>query len=448
MSSIIDIIKNIIIGVVGVFILQELASFTLGRIFDKAGSKIPSILNLIKEHRINKFYSIKNTSDYKRFEYEYLIEYYGQFFFTDIIKMKKIPVFSVPYSESNTADCSIRDYDKLGVKENVDFEFSPEKHQKYKKKRYYKKYHYIVGAKIKAPDRPGFMLDELKCDESGKVRQFKVYVGTYAENVYSTHVLEYELYKLYKKRKKGYAHLIEKSAVRNAMHKSVCGKDNPQEYIASMRKSLCSGEGRDSLLSVQMLVLIKNGDDYDIKIIQRSKEVAVAPERFQLVPSGGFEILNDSISGFSKYEIEDNYSAGCAVFREYLEEIFGIEEFEGKGVGSVNEALMKDDRILAINRLIKEKKADFSFLGSVIDLAGLRHELSFVLVIHDDEYNTNNKFFGNEECKNRIFISGVSFNNFEERDDIWENLHGPSAAMWMLFKQSEICKKLRNEKTK
>ncbi|WP_026511583.1 hypothetical protein [Butyrivibrio sp. LC3010] len=438
----IDIFEKILLGAVGLFVFQEFASYILNKIFQKAEKKIPSIFGFVKNNYINNFYKVKNSEDYKKFEYEYLREYYGDYFFSDTVTGGKIPVFSVSYKNITKADSSIRDYDILGNKENVDFDFSPENHQKYKRNKYYREYHFLVGSKIKAPDRPGYMLDELICDKDGKMEQFKGYVGTYAENVYSNHVLEYELFKLYRKRKKGYRYLIKKSRIRNAMHKSVCGKDEVQEYFDSMRKSLCRGEGRDSLLSVQMLVLIKNDDNYDIKIIQRSKEVAVAPERFQLVPSGGFEILNDSVSGYSKYEVEDNYSAGCAVFREYLEEIFGIEEFEGRGVGSVNEALMKDFRIQKINQLIKEGKADFSFLGSVIDLAGLRHELSFVLVIYDDEYNNQNQFMGNEECKNRNFISGVTLKNFEKRDDIWENLHGPSAAMWMLFKNSEIYKKL------
>jgi len=437
MGNVIEIIRNLIIGVVGLFIIQELASFILGKFFDKVGKRIPSLLRIIKAHHIDKFYKTKNKPEYKKFEYEYLKEYYGLDFFTET-KGGRIPVFTVPYIEDDSSEVkSIRYYDFLGDSENVDFSFLPEDHQKYKKNKYYKKYHYLVGSKIKAPDRPGFMLDELKCNADGKMTQFRGYVGTYAENVYSNHVLEYELYKLYQKRNKGYDYVIKKSSIRNAMHKSVSKNIGTTEFKESMRKSLCSGEGRCSLLSVQMLVLIKNGNDYDIKIIQRSKDVAVAPDRFQLVPSGGLEILNDSITGFTEYEIEDNYSAGCAIFREYLEEIFGIEEFEGKGEGSVNEVLLKDERILNINRLLSDKKAEFCFLGSVMDLAGLRHELSFLLVIHDEEYN-NNKFLGNEECKNRSFISKVKLSNFEERKDIWKNLHGPSAAMWMLFKNSSF----------
>lgn len=439
MENLISIIRNVVIGVCGVFILQELASYVISKIFDKVERKVPSILSKIKEYRIEKFYAIKNSPDYKKFEREYLTEYYGLDFFTDTTK-GTIPVFTVPYSrmDASLAKESIRDFDSLGNKDNVVFSFSAKEHQNYKKKKYYKEYHYLVGSKIKAPDRPGFMLKQLICDENEKMVQFRGYVGTYAENVYTNHVLEYELFKLYKKRDRGYGYLIENSVIRNSMHESVRSPKGSPEYKESMRKSLCSGEARDSLLSVQMLVLLRNGNDYDIKIIQRSKDVAVAPDRYQFVPSGGFEILNDSTNGYTDFEIKDNYSAGCAVFREYLEELFGMEEFEGKGNGSVNEALLKEERILTINRLIKEKKADFCFLGSVMDLAGLRHELSFLFVVHDEEYNVNNKFLGNEESKSKSFISEVTLSNFDEQNLIWENLHGPSAAMWMLFKNSSI----------
>lgn len=46
-----------------------------------------------------------------------------------------------------------------------------------------------------------------------------------------------------------------------------------------MKKSLESGEGRQSLLSVQMFVLMKQTDNYFIRVIQHSKNVVVAPER-------------------------------------------------------------------------------------------------------------------------------------------------------------------------
>lgn len=402
----------------------------------------------MKAPTAEEFYKVKNTTSYKKFEYEYLENYYGSDFFTDTVN-GKIPVFTLPYGEtvgSNyLASNSIKDFDFLGDKKDLSCEFSIRNHQKYKKGIYYKNYHSIVGSKIKFPDRLGFMLKEFNCDEDGKMVGFSGYVGTYAENVYSTHILEYELFKLYQERDKGYEYLIKNSTLRNSMHKLGCCAKKSSEYNDAMYKSLCRGYGRDSLLGVQMLVLIKHGSDYDIKVIQRSKNVAVAPECFQLVPSGGFEIMSNSNFPCSKDEIEDNYSVGCAVFREYLEEIFGIDEFKGNEIDSVNEALLKDERILAVNKLIKEKKADFCFLGSTLNLAGLRHELSFLLVIYDEKYNESNTFLGNEECKNKNFISNVTVSNFEEREDIWNNLHGPSGAMWMLFKNSSIYQKVMND---
>lgn len=41
------------------------------------------------------------------------------------------------------------------------------------------------------------MLDEIETDADGNLCRIRAHVGTYAENVYSTHVLEYELYRAY-----------------------------------------------------------------------------------------------------------------------------------------------------------------------------------------------------------------------------------------------------------
>ena len=75
------------------------------------------------------------------------------------------------------------------------------------------------------------------------------------------------------------------------------------------------------------------------------------------------------------------------------------------------------------------------------------HELSFVLVIKDDEY-LQQKFYGNDEGVNRAFIPNVTLSNFEKRDDIWSNLHRPSAAMWSLFKESKVYKEILEESSR
>ena len=409
--------------------------------------RVPSILSILQDKRIQEFYKVIKSDEYKKFEFEYLKLYYGEENFTHTHN-GIIPVFTIKYDSKNDEKVdSITYYDKLADKKGVDFSFSIDKHTGYKKNRYFKKYNTIVGRNIKAPDRPGFMLDEIVCNNNGEMNFFRGYIGTYAENVYSNHVLEYEMYKLFcwnKKRDIITDKLFEKSVIRNAMHASLKRKSFSDMKTEVMRESLRRGEGRKSLLGVQMIVLMKGEDDYYISIIQRSKNVAVAPGIFQLVPSGGFEILNDSMNGYSKYEIEANYSPGFAILREYIEEIFGESEFEGVGMGGVNEAILKDKHICKIEEMLKCGHAQLEFLGSVMDLAGLRHELSFALVIKDREYSRQ-KFYGNDEGVSRAFIPSVTLSNFEKRDDIWSNLHRPSAAMWSLFKESKVYKEIREE---
>lgn len=436
-----------LLGIVLLFFLQELASYILNIFFGKAEKRFPSMLSVLQNKRTQDFYRVIKSEEYKKFEFEYLKLYYGEENFTHTHN-GIIPVFTVKYDYTNDEKVdSITYYDKLADKNGVDFSFSIDRHTGYKKNRYFKKYNSIVGKNIKAPDRPGFMLDKIVCNNNGEMISFRGYIGTYAENVYSNHVLEYEMYKLFcwnKKREMISDKLFKKSLIRNVMHASLKRKSFSNVKSELMRESLRRGEGRKSLLSVQMLVLMKYQDDYCISIIQRSENVAVAPGIFQLVPSGGFEILNDSMNGYSKYEIEANYSPGLAIFREYIEEIFGESEFEGTGKGSVNEALLKDKHICKIEEMLKSGQAQFEFLGSVMDLAGLRHELSFVLVIKDDEYSQQ-KFYGNDEGVNSAFIPDVTLSNFEKRDDIWSNLHRPSAAMWSLFKESKVYKEIMEE---
>lgn len=423
--------------------------YILGKGVDFLEKKIKRALKKNKDNNVKHFYEVLNSSEYKEFEYQVLQNYYGLDFFTKV-NNHDFPAYSVKYeNDDEVAINSIRDFDYLALnKDELGVVFNEEEHQEYKKNLYYKEYYKIVGSKIKAPNRPGFLLKEINLN-GDVMNGFSARVGTYAENVYSTHALEYEMYNafLYAKKKKltvsdNFNEIKEILKLRNQIHSDV----DPKDYLNSMRKSLLSGITHETLLSVQMIVLMKEENTYNIKIIQRSDEVAISPGKYQIVPAGGFEILNDSKNGYTKAEIIENSSPGCAVFREYLEEIFGKSEFEGHGIGSVNEALMKDEEIIHINKLIKEGKAHFGFLGCIVDLILLRHELSFYLVIDDEDYSLRHKFIGNDEIKNHAFIPGVNIDNFDNNKEIWDDLLGPGAAIWKMFKETEIFKKKINIK--
>lgn len=397
-----------------------------------------------------KFWNTLQKEEFNKFVHAVLAKYYGISFFS-VINNQEYGVYCVPARMSHSAK-DIKAFDELCDYENselADFEISS--HQTYNQNKWYAEYSNILDGKIRFPDRPGYMLDEITTDGEGYFDKLRVHVGTFAENVYSTHVLEYELYKAFLEFKDSNLdnpeiceRLKEFLQIRNKMHQdvfdSIVGKRED-----NMRHSLLKGVGRDSLLSVQMLVVVKSRrtHDYEVKIIQRSNDVVIKPGIYQFIPSGGFEILNDSDDNvYDDLELVENFSPGCAIFREYLEELFNVPEFEGGGTGSIEERLLKDPRITTIERMLKEGKAELQFLGSVIDLAGLRHELSFVLVIHDEAYSEA-QFLANEESKKGA-IYNIPIQQFNKNVAIWKKLHGPSAAMWHLFQHTSLFESLLN----
>ena len=429
--------------------LDFLRDYLLEKGFKFLGDKFKKNQIRKRETFIKNFYSVINSEEYKLFEYELLQKYYGKQFFTNV-NGRYYPAFSINYEhDDSVAVNNIRDFDFLALnKDELGVVFKEDEHQEYKNNLYYKDYYKIVGHKIKAPNRPGYLLKEIALN-GDLMTGFSARIGTYAENVYSTHALEYEMFSVYLYCKKNtldinanFEQIKKLLKLRNKIHSDL----NPsEEYFDGMRKSLLSGITHETLLSVQMIVLMKEDEKYNIKIIQRSDDVAISPGKYQIVPAGGFEILNDSENGYTKSEIKENSSAGCAVFREYLEEIFGKKEFEGHGIGSVNEALMKDEEIICINKLIKEGKAHFGFLGCIVDLILLRHELSFYLVIDDEDYSLRHRFIGNDEIKNHAFIPNVTVDNFEDNQDIWDDLLAPGAAIWKMFKDTDAYKKIINK---
>ena len=403
--------------------------------------------NMMRE----EFWKTTQTKEYDEFVVSVMERYYGLQFFTRI-NNKVFGVFCVSGKPSSTV-LSIKDFDDL-----CDFEgsklsdFDVCDHQTYTQNKWYAEYSTILDGKIRYPNRPGYMLDEIITDQDGFFDKFRVHIGTFAENVYSTHVLEYELYKAFGEFKDKdindsvvWEQIKSFLPIRNKMHEDAL-RLPADNSMKGMYHSLLKGTGRDSLLSVQMLVIIKSKrtHKYEVKIIQRSNDVVIKPGIYQFIPSGGFEILNDSDDDiYDDLELEENFSPGCAIFREYLEELFNVPEFEGGGTGSIEERLLKDRRITVIEKMLRNGEANLQFLGSVVDLAGLRHELSFVLVIHNEAYSET-QFLANEESKKGA-IHNIPIQDFNNNRSIWKKIHGPSAAMWHLFTQTQLYQSLIKE---
>ncbi len=253
-------------------------------------------------------------------------------------------------------------------------------------------YKKILGNTIKRPLLKGYMLTNYKFDENEQIFSVFAKTGTYEQNVYTSHILEYELFSLYKKNIKNIDALpIERVLsflpLRNSIHKG----QTPKSVINS-------GINRFCLLGVQVLILFKDHDDkrYKVLVIKRSKDVAAKPGYFQFIPSGGFEIFQNYDDEFI---LRNNFSARLALFRELVEEVFGEEEYIHNEKGIPEENILKHHKVAQLIKMIEKKEAFFEFLGSTVDLVSLRHELSFILRIDNINFSKL-EFKPNHESRN------------------------------------------------
>ena len=333
--------------------------------------------------------------------------------------------------------------DEKEYKHTVDYlnDFSAirdqDKKQRDQNKKLILEYEKMIKNTVHYPNKVGYMLKEIKIgkkhDEAQESDEQGVYVkskvGNYYENVLQSHVLEYELYKYYMKE-------LRRLKKEKRSNEKVSVREEPLKYLPIRRsiheqfgedeyKVLLCGEGRKSLLSVQILTLIKNeSGSYDCLRIRRSNNVAAKAGYIQFIPSGGFEAFND---GVDKDSQRSNYSVNKVLFRELAEECFGLPEghqynrlspeviYTNKTIQKIIQGLKNVDNINECSGGNKHKKVEFEFLGITESLVGLRPEFSFIMKIDDESIISD--IISNEES--RFAINLIDIRDLE-KPDFWD----------------------------
>lgn len=322
---------------------------------------------------------------------------------------------------------------------------------KYKKE--VNKYYRLIKQTLKYPNRLGYMLDDIVFDAGNDKLPWYVtaHSGVYSDNLKTSHILEYELYGLYMKDKKHNWNIKDKSReeildrlpIRKYIHEKFADEaQSSTQRLECEADILTSGRYRSSLLGVQMFVMVKNhAGSYDALRIRRSINVIAKPGFIQFIPSGGFEAANDCTDLDSQW---DNYSITKAVFRELLEECFGMDE---------------DDRSIAANNISPDKiynnkhitelvhmldsddgRAHMQLMGTSMSLVGLRQELSFILRVDDPDFSLD--FIGNYESRSAIHMIDVKVledAKFWMNDDL-AKLNCTSAGLYELARESQMYK--------
>ena len=390
---------------------------------------------------------------------------YGDCHFTDI-KGTLYPVFLMPFSEY----FKYQDFKKKEVYSKDDVQndgysvcngevvFPPfyetsimregTKDEIRKKKKLIKQYRRILTGSIKYPKLAGFSLDHYGFNDKGEVTHIYPKLGTYEYNVFSSHILEYELFTAYKKVKGKNVKLEELWPLLPFRHYIHYGTGD----VDKTNDALYSGARRYSLFSVQCIVVFKdhNHKEYMTLLMKRStdpEKVAAKLGYYQFLPAGGFE-LYEKEQIHSVEMIKENYSLRKAIFREYLEEVFDEKEFKTV-IDSTNsettDKIINHPKVAQVVSMIEDGRATLNLLGIAVDLVSLRHEISFVLKIEDEAYSREG-FCPNDEFTRANSVASkvrISLKRVEELLDgsQYQKKEAPkfnqaSALLYKMFKES------------
>ncbi|PLS15743.1 hypothetical protein CVD28_20795 [Bacillus sp. M6-12] len=372
------VIGNILVGIIAVLLINGIVKreldINLLKMFVQYMQGKDKNYRYDKER--NQFYSKSTEPNFVEWQHKVLKNIYTEIPFVNIFG-REYPVsiqrsainYKYPFNESMAGFAELKTVQVPELK--------MDKGQQY----YFK----IMSSTIKRPNLIGFELDHYLLTDGGEIQGFKANTCQYKHTVSTSHILEYELYKIFVKKGKSLADrssedILQKLPYRNKIHEGQTQLD-----------VITKGRNRHSLLSVQMMIVCFDPkiQDYRTLIFKRSEDVAIKPNYWQIIPAGGYEIFEKEQTT-NKYIIEQNFSIELALFRELIEEVFNGKDFEANEHGDVNEIIHKHPDIVELENLLINGDAQLEFLGNVTDIVSLRPELSFVLVIDNPEFIRKN----------------------------------------------------------
>lgn len=410
-----------------------------------------------KEER-EKYYTILNSIEFQNWRDKVLLMIYGDKYFTKVFNVD-FPAFVIEFEKYYRYD----EFNKLYNKNELRFENKlisninneidvPDINdvsivndgslkEQNKKKKLISDYKRILGKSVKYPKLIGFMLDHYDLNENKKITHIYSKIGNYELNVFSSHILEYELLCAFKKigdKKIDECDLWHYLPFRKYIHNS-----NLRE--CALEDVLYSGVGRYSLFSVQCFVMFKdkNKKKYVTILMRRAidpDKIAAKIGFYQFPPAGGFELYEKEQIHTADVVME-NYSLRKAVFREYLEEVFGIDDFKTVNPETNQETtnnILYHEEIRDLISMIENGTARFELLGVAVDLVSLRHELSFILVIDDESYSAQKHFCPNDEfTRNQSVASKIRIPISEIEDLLYNkpNINQGSAMLYYMVKR-------------
>ena len=220
-------------------------------------------------------------------------------------------------------------------------------------------------------DRGTYTMEKLETQDGLTIQACK---GTYFDAVTTSHVLSWELLTKFGKSKPKPDEVdffLDKTPLRKTLHDAVLDP-------------VVDGSGRSNAIGGSMLIIYKDvgGMHYRLLINERSKTVAADIDMFHVVPS--FMVQPMAGDWMNEFSVEHQ------VFREYLEEVFNIEEVRKPPSTPSFDYFYKNPNLMYLKELLSDtSKARLMFTGVAVDLFNLRPEICTLLLIETSDWAKN-----------------------------------------------------------
>lgn len=136
-----------------------------------------------------------------------------------------------------------------------------------------------------------------------------------------------------------------------------------------VKMALTHGKERSAAIGAVMLVVFKDGKSYKAIVSRRTSEHATNPNALHLMPAFIFQPMGETVQ-------THEWSIKHHLYREYLEELFGMPEGDAS-------AMNNHPALLDLQAMEADGRAEMCLTGVSMNLMTLRPEISVVLVIHD-----------------------------------------------------------------
>jgi transcriptional regulator with XRE-family HTH domain len=150
---------------------------------------------------------------------------------------------------------------------------------------------------------------------------------------------------------------------------------------------VADGRCRSAAIGISTLTIVRvrtrDFDGYKMFLSPRSVTVTTQRRRYHVVPSGMFQPFVPAEAADS---LRAQFSVHANVVREFVEELYGVEELE-TGDGRVDpDAIYRRREARLLGRMLEVGDAALLYTGVAVNLLALRPEICTVLIVRDPNW--------------------------------------------------------------